>query len=247
MFIKKFIAVFFSSPAKSDEDNSEFSTDSLHENEKAAFLSLVSQTGQIFSEDNRCVLDIFLQTDGHISPEYIRRTLEAECHQISLDIVLQTLEMFCRYGMAQKTKFNGSGVLYEHLHLGAHHDHLLCTQCGKVVEFFDQDLENIQRSVVEKNGFSLLQHRLHIYGLCPSCQQKRSECRLLTEALRGESVIVSGFSGGRKAESRLRSMGIAIGDTITILNNSGPFIIAKGPNRLALGVGLADKLLIKAE
>lgn len=227
------------------EESSDHFTDSFHKDEKSEFLSLIEQTGEMLRDNNRQVLDVFLKTDGHISPEYIRKTVVSEGHQISLEIVVQTLEMFCRYGMAQKAKFNGSGVLYEHLHLGLHHDHLLCTQCGTVVEFFDHDLEAIQKSVVEKNGFSPLQHRLHIYGLCPSCQKHRSVCRSLAQVLRGETVIIVGFNGGRSAESRLRSMGIAVGDTITILNNSGPFIVAKGSSRLALGAGLADKVVIK--
>lgn len=244
MFFKKFLSKISACSSEAIKNNSGSVTDCLHKSEKATFFSLIEQTGEMFGEDNKLILDIFLQTEGHISPEYIRKTIAADGHQVRLEIIIQTLELFCRYGMAQKAKFNGSGVLYEHLHLGVHHDHLVCTQCGTVVEFFDQELEAIQKSIVEKNGFSPLRHRLHIYGLCPSCQKQRSACRSLSAALRGEIVIISGFTAGRNAESRLRSMGLAVGDKITILNDSGPIIVAKGPNRLALGVGLAEKITI---
>jgi Fur family ferric uptake transcriptional regulator len=182
-----------------------------------------------------------LNTDGHISPEYVRQTLKTSGQQVGLDLINETLEMFCLYGMAQKAKFNSSGILYEHLHLGAHHDHLICIKCKAVVEFFDQNLEALQRTVVEANGFSPLKHRLNIYGICPTCQKQR-RATLLSESLCGETVKISGINGGRELESRLRSMGLAVGDTVTVLNNSGPFIIAKGHNRLAIGAGMAAKI-----
>jgi Fur family ferric uptake transcriptional regulator len=231
----------FEIPATMNNNNAQTTAEPLHLKEKESFLQLVSQTGEIFSNDKELILDVFLSTDGHISPEYVRKTLKESGKQVTLDLINETLEMFCLYGMAQKAKFNGSGVLYEHLHLGAHHDHILCINCKTVVEFFDQNLEALQRSVVERNGFSPLKHRLNIYGICPTCQKQRS-VSLLSESLCGETIIISRFNGGRESENRLRSMGLAIGDTITVLNNSGPFIIAKGQNRLAIGAGMAAKI-----
>jgi Fur family ferric uptake transcriptional regulator len=230
----------FKNPAMMNK-NDQTKIEPLHHQEKESFLQLVSQTGELFDNDKELILDIFLNTDGHISSEYVRQTLKGSGNQISLGLINETLEMFCLYGMAQKAKFNGSGILYEHLHLGVHHDHLLCIKCKAVVEFFDQNLEALQKSVVENNGFSPLKHRLNIYGICPTCQKQRA-VSLLSESLCGEAVIISGFNGGRESANRLRSMGLTIGDTVTVLNNSGPFIIAKGHNRLAIGAGMADKI-----
>jgi Fur family transcriptional regulator, ferric uptake regulator len=215
----------------------------LHRREKENFLDLIKQTGEDFSSESNQVFSLFMKIDGHISPEYLRRKVLETGKSIELNTVLESLELFCRYGLAQKAKFNGVGVVYEHLHPGSHHDHLLCNHCGKIVEFFDQGLEAIQKMVVKKNGFAPLKHRLYIYGICPQCQEKRKSTGVLSEALSGEILKISGIDGGQGLETRLRTMGLKIGDIVSVVNNSGPIIITIDKNRLALGRGMAEKIL----
>ena len=59
--------------------------------------------------------------------------------------------------------------VYE-LNLVSHHDHMVCTNCKKIVEFFDAELERLQETVAIENGFTLQSHNMLLYGICKECQ-----------------------------------------------------------------------------
>ncbi|MBC8317701.1 MAG: ferrous iron transport protein A [Desulfobulbaceae bacterium] len=73
---------------------------------------------------------------------------------------------------------------------------------------------------------------------CPVSNLSSTRC--------GQIVTISGVNGCRQSENRLRSMGLSIGDTITVLNNCGSVLVAKGDFRIALGAGMSEKILITA-
>ena len=56
---------------------------------------------------------------------------------------------------------------------GGHHDHLVCVHCGRVEEFFDPQIEALQHEVARSRGFSLVEHRLAMFGICGGCSQER--------------------------------------------------------------------------
>jgi len=107
----------------------------LHDNEKQNFLKLLEQTGQELSAEELQIVDEFLSHEGHLSEDFIREKLEAKGIDVSREAIRQILLLLCRYGLAQRVLLNGKGPWYEHLHIGENHDHLMCTRCGKVVEF----------------------------------------------------------------------------------------------------------------
>ncbi len=125
-------------PEKGKDDSENISGacfDRLHRKEKDEFLHLLSNTCDTLPPDGEKVLDCFIGTEGHITPEYLKQKLAETGDNVSLQTVTEVLELLCRYGIAQKVMLNGTGPWYEHLHLGSRHDHLVCTKCGKVVEF----------------------------------------------------------------------------------------------------------------
>lgn len=65
---------------------------------------------------------------------------------------------------------NESSKKYE-INLKTHHDHLICTQCGDVFEFYDNELEQIQESIAQEKGFILTNHQMTLYGICAKCRQ----------------------------------------------------------------------------
>ncbi|MCZ6729449.1 MAG: transcriptional repressor, partial [SAR324 cluster bacterium] len=64
-----------------------------------------------------------------------------------------------------------TGSYYEHVHPGEHHDHLICTQCGNVIEFHNEKLENMQAEICNNFDFQETHHSLRIFGLCSKCGQ----------------------------------------------------------------------------
>ena len=218
--------------------------DDFHLADKKELLGLLAETGEALPEGGEMVLDLFVTLEGHVSPDYIKNLLHQQGINVAEDTINKSLELLCRYGIAQKAFLNGKGPWYEHLHLGADHDHLMCVKCGKVVEFPADDLKAKGRQTAAEYGFEPIHQKTTIYGLCPECRRRQEPLMPLAMAATGEKVKVSRITGGHSMKNRLSAMGLTTGDTIEIINNAGPFIINAKGSRLALGKGLAQKILV---
>jgi Fur family ferric uptake transcriptional regulator len=154
--------------------------------------------------------------------------------------------MFCMFGFAQKRTFESRDPLYEHRHLGTHHDHFICIRCGEINEFANDELEKLQLAVARQHQFHPLQHRMEIYGLCSECMQQRDENLPLILAARGERVRIVKITGGRELRARLADMGLSEGICLEVISNmpSGPSIVALQGSRLAIAVGMAQQIIV---
>jgi Fur family ferric uptake transcriptional regulator len=70
-------------------------------------------------------------------------------------------------------RIGDAGYRYERLRAGDHHDHLICDQCGRVIEFREPRIEQLQDDVAERHGFVLLSHTHQMRGICRSCRPRR--------------------------------------------------------------------------
>ncbi|OQY54511.1 MAG: Fur family transcriptional regulator [Desulfobacteraceae bacterium 4572_88] len=219
----------------------------IHRQEKEQFKKLFSQEHVDRFEDRFKVLETFLRTERHITDEDMLQLLRDDGHKFSPDFVRETLTLMCRFGFAQTNKFDNGVVRYEHRHLGQHHDHMICTKCGSIVEFKNDRLEHLQAQIVAAYGFHMLQHKMEIYGICSECLEERARIIPLVMAKQGERATIMEFSGGATSHMRLLSMGLRIGDEIEVITNirKGQVVIAADYNRLALGHGLALKIMVR--
>ncbi|RLB09933.1 MAG: Fur family transcriptional regulator [Deltaproteobacteria bacterium] len=218
----------------------------IDELEKENFKALLLEIGADRLEDRLNIIEVFLDTEEHVSIEQLCELLRKRGYKYDQEFVQKCMDDMVRLGFAQKKNFEGKPLLYEHRHLGKHHDHLICTKCGKIIEFKDDNLELLQKRIAQRYGFHMLQHRMEIYGLCHSCLSKRKPLMPLTLAKEGEKLIIRDIIGGRGIRQRLISMGIRIGDEVEIISNTGAgrLIIACGNTRFALGRGVANKILV---
>ncbi len=219
----------------------------VHSQEKEQFKKLFKQENISNFEDRFKVLEVFLQTEHHVTVSETIQLLEENGHEFSPDFVRETLKLICRYGFAKKIKFNHGPVRYEHRHLGQHHDHMICTKCKKIFEFQNEKIENLQVQVSHTYGFHMLQHKLEIYGICSECLKDHLKFMPIIMAKQGERVIIKDFTGGSNARMRLLSMGLRIGDEIDVITNigQGQMVIALDCNRYAIGHGLAQKIIVQ--
>ncbi len=191
------------------------------------------------------IFEAFLETEEHVSLEDLQKILKEKGLSVTREELKEALELFCRLGFAQRKEFMGQPPVYEHRHLGEHHDHLICTQCGRIQEFCLPKLEALQEEIARQYGFKSLDHRLEIYGLCAQCQATRTRPALpLTLVSAGEKVRVERFLGGSQALARLAAMGLTVGEELEVINNCGPIIVSVRGARLAIGQGLAHKILV---
>lgn len=221
----------------------------LHRQEKEQFCKLFRQDQVSDFEDRFAVMEAFMQTDGHVSSAQIIERLNDRDVRLDPEFVRDTLKLMCQYGFAYKRQFDNGEVLYEHLHLGQHHDHMVCTKCRKIVEFEDPGLEALQIQAAERHGFHLLQHKMEMYGICSQCMSQRRELQPLSEAPKGERVVIARLDGGPMARARLMAMGLRVGDEVDVITNSGQgqLVIGVDYKRMVLGRGLAGKLLVQAK
>lgn len=114
------------------------------------------------------ILGAFLKME-HVTAEQLYRLLSKKEPHIGLATIYRTLNLFCEAGLAQARHF-GTQTLFDNVSHKKHHDHLICTSCGKIVEFANCDIERLQEEVARRNGFLIQTHKLELYGLCSGCR-----------------------------------------------------------------------------
>lgn len=219
----------------------------IHRQEKQQFKKLFKQEYIDVFEDRFNILEVFLQTEKHLTIDELIKLLEENGYNFEPDFIMDTLKLMVRFGFAKKNRFNNGHVRYEHMHLGQHHDHMICTKCKKIVEFSEDRLENLQVQIAAAHGFHMLQHKMEIYGICSECLENRIQVMPLVMAKPGERLIIKDITGGTGARMRLLSMGLRLKDEIEIVTNSkqGQLVVAVDFKRFVLGRGLAQKIMVQ--
>lgn len=119
------------------------------------------------------ILDIFRRSDvRHLSAEDVYRTLITEEIDIGLATVYRVLTQFEQAGILSRSQFDGGKAIFE-LNDGDHHDHMVCTHCGQVVEFTHPEIEALQHKVAHDHDFELESHAMVLYGVCKGCQKSK--------------------------------------------------------------------------
>jgi Fur family ferric uptake transcriptional regulator len=197
-------------------------------------------------DERLTILATFLGTENHLTASELTGILKEKGVSVAEEFVAENLRLFAQYGFAQEKHFSDQATQYEHHHLGKHHDHLICVQCGSILEFYNPELEALQAETARRMGFHDLQHRMDIYGLCANCLRKRKDVMPLIMASPGELVRIVGFRGHRGMERRLTSMGLQRGAEVEVIKSSGPgpLIVASQETRIALGAAMAKKILV---
>ena len=119
------------------------------------------------------ILEIF-QTGSqrHMTAEDVFRVLLNDHSDIGLATVYRVLTQFEQAGILERSHFESGKAVYE-LNEGKHHDHLVCTSCGRVEEFYDPEIERRQKMIAEDKGWILQDHAMSLYGLCADCKSRR--------------------------------------------------------------------------
>jgi Fur family ferric uptake transcriptional regulator len=208
--------------------------------------AVLFREGEPYREEKRQILKAFMKMEEHCTIRDIARRLEQQGVTIPDKLIEDAMETLCRYGVARKRKFEDQEPLYEHLHPGRHHDHLVCIQCGRIMEFAHHEMERLQSEVARQKGFYPLYHKMELYGLCSQCFGARRPVLPLAQASPGERLRVEGFAGGAGMAGRLSSMGLSVGSPMEVMGNQGfgPVLVAVRGTRLALGREMAQRIMV---
>jgi Fur family ferric uptake transcriptional regulator len=127
--------------------------------------------GLKMTEPRRTILEAFLSLESHVSAEGLLAEARRRDPRIGQATIFRTIKLLAEAGLAREACEDSGGRQYEHAFLHAHHDHLICVSCGKIVEFSDEAIEAAQAAVYRSCGFEPIGHRLELRGTCPDCRQ----------------------------------------------------------------------------
>lgn len=114
----------------------------------------------------------FLDSPHHLSAEELYRQIQKAHPELGLSTIYRTLKLLVESGLASRREFGDGITRYEPTSGGQHHDHLICINCGAIIEFENQKIEELQNEVAEKNDFTVLRHKLELYGYCQKCRRR---------------------------------------------------------------------------
>jgi Fur family transcriptional regulator, ferric uptake regulator len=135
------------------------------------FKQLLKVNALKFTIQREVILEMLYNSDEHLTPEGLHHLIQEKHPELGTGIatVYRTLSLLEESDMVTSLSFGAQGKKYE---LGAkeHHDHLICTKCGIISEFVDDEIEVKQQKIAEEFGFKMEEHSMQIYGTCRECQ-----------------------------------------------------------------------------
>jgi Fur family transcriptional regulator, ferric uptake regulator len=137
--------------------------------EREQFLGYLRNRGHRVTSERLAVFEEIYAQHGHIDAERLLESLRARGAKVSRATVYRNLELLVECGLVRKSRLGQGRFLFEHVHAGQEHDHLVCTGCGRVVEFVSPGIVALQGEICRAHGFQPARHALQIHGLCNRC------------------------------------------------------------------------------
>jgi Fur family ferric uptake transcriptional regulator len=122
------------------------------------------------SRQRDVIADVFFSAGGHLSIEDLLVRARKIDGKVSQATVYRTMKLLTDCGLAHARNFQDGQTRYE-VSDHEHHDHLICTRCGRIVEFVEPKIEQLQDKVASRHGFVVTDHKMELYGLCGDCRR----------------------------------------------------------------------------
>lgn len=140
-------------------------------NEQEILLKYLKSKSRKPSRQRTEILELFLKSPGHLTANELYLEVRKHNPTIGFATVYRTFKLLCESGLCREMSLEDGVTRYERQEGHEHHDHLVCTKCGRVVEVIDQTIESHQERLFKKYGFYPQRHRMELYGLCKKCKK----------------------------------------------------------------------------
>ena len=120
--------------------------------------------GVKLTEQRRVIAKVMSESNDHPNVDELYNRVSKIDSKISIATVYRTVKLFEESGILVKHDFKAGKARYEELNEG-HHDHLIDVKSGEIIEFVDNEIEELQKKVAEKYGYELVDHKLELYGI----------------------------------------------------------------------------------
>jgi Fur family ferric uptake transcriptional regulator len=146
----------------------------VYSEERALFGEFLKRKGLKTTRERTALFDEIFSTHRHFDADDLVLRMREKGKKISRATVYRTLELLTECGLVGRVRLNEEKYRYERLQKGEHHDHLVCTSCGRIIEFVEPRIERLQDVVCERYGFLATSHSHQIRGFCASCQRRQA-------------------------------------------------------------------------
>ena len=140
--------------------------------ERQKFERYLKRTGRKPSKGRYGVFDEAIRTHGHFTAEELAKVCARRRPKVSRATVYRTLHELLEAGVVRETAFGDKHHHFEHVYDEKPHHHAQCVRCHAFIEFPDRKEDEIYHPHLEKQGFKILGHEMHFYGICRKCQHK---------------------------------------------------------------------------
>ena len=144
---------------------------------RALLTAHMTKKGLRSTDQRRLIVETFFKSPNHVSIEELLAQVRAQDPKVGYATVYRTLKLLAECGVAFERRFGDGLTRYELADEHSHHDHLICVECGDIVEFEEPAIEDLQEAVAKRYGFDLRSHKHELYGVCPACQLKMRGAR----------------------------------------------------------------------
>jgi Fur family ferric uptake transcriptional regulator len=159
------------------------------------FRGWLSTRGLKFTRQREAIVEAFLEAAGeHLSLDELLERAKARQPSVGYATVYRTMKVLAESGLAIEHKFAEGQVRYEAAVDGGHHDHLICTLCGKILEFEDDRVEQFQHEVAAAHQMRVVSHRHEIYAECvrSDCPDRPASGVAATRGPQGNAGTIAG-------------------------------------------------------
>ena len=133
------------------------------------FRDIIRCEGFKFTSQRIAVMEEVIIGKVHRDCEQIYLSLQHKGKNVSRATVYRTMDILVKNGFARKMELGKGRALYESKLNSPHHDHLICTSCGHIIEFVDQTIEDLQNKIAKRYHFKLFKHIHQLFGICKKC------------------------------------------------------------------------------
>jgi Fur family transcriptional regulator, ferric uptake regulator len=137
----------------------------------------MAKRGLRSTEQRRLIIDTFFEAPEHITIDQLLERVREKDPRIGYATVYRTMKMLADGAIVHERKFGDGFTRYELADDEAHHDHLICLECGRITEFEEPKIEELQEGVAARYGFEVLNHKHELYGTCSECVARREQAR----------------------------------------------------------------------